>query len=314
MYGFGIVCFLTGIHWGTYLYKSDSSPDNLFITSNAVFLAVFFAFLLDFGALTLFVLLLAFLCVLYIDYRLLKAGLLDNDYFRLRAVFEPAINYKQWIQPAGRRISLMTDEDIVKANAIEAQAKVKVAERAKKQSEFMEAALQAELAKFDGPTRGQLEEAYRVAGDKRTDAQKALLEKHPSIGKLHPGIAKSYDIKRAVYLFELDAMKALASIAPAAEPISKFPAIRRDIAVIVDDTVTADELVTAVAGSAPKLIQDVRIFDIYRGAGIEAGRKSVAIGLILQETSRTLTDDDADTAMAAATSKLKDKFAAELRD
>ena len=85
VYGFGIVCFLTGVHWGTFLYKSDASPDNLFVTSNAVFLAVFFAFLLDAGALTLFVLLLAFLCVLYIDYRLLKAGLLDNDYFRLRA-------------------------------------------------------------------------------------------------------------------------------------------------------------------------------------------------------------------------------------
>ena len=85
VYGFGIVCFLTGIHWGTFLYKSDAAPDNLFVTSNAVFLAVFFAFLLDAGALTLFVLLLAFLCVLYIDYRLLKAGLLDNDYFRLRA-------------------------------------------------------------------------------------------------------------------------------------------------------------------------------------------------------------------------------------
>lgn len=84
VYGFGIICFLTGVHWGTFLYKSDASPDNLFITSNAVFLAVFFAFLLDAGALTLFVLLLAFLCLLYIDYRLLKAGLLDSDYYRLR--------------------------------------------------------------------------------------------------------------------------------------------------------------------------------------------------------------------------------------
>jgi phenylalanyl-tRNA synthetase beta chain len=96
--------------------------------------------------------------------------------------------------------------------------------------------------------------------------------------------------------------------------VSRFPAIRRDIAVIVDDTVTAAELVAAVAEASPELIRDVRIFDIYRGERIEAGRKSVAIGLILQETSRTLTDDDADTAMAAAIAKLEDKFAAELRD
>ncbi|NCF15279.1 MAG: phenylalanine--tRNA ligase subunit beta [Gammaproteobacteria bacterium] len=134
------------------------------------------------------------------------------------------------------------------------------------------------------------------------------------VGKLHPRVAKDYDLKRGVFLFELDASKALASAAPEAEAISKFPAIRRDIAIVVDDKVSADELVNAVSSGAPELIRDVRIFDIYRGDKIEAGRKSVAIGLILQETSRTLTDDDADTVMAAVVAKLEDKFAAELRD
>ena len=134
------------------------------------------------------------------------------------------------------------------------------------------------------------------------------------LGKLHPTLAKTYDLKRDVFLFEMDAAKTLASSAPSATSISKFPAIRRDIAVIVDDKVSADELVAAVTESSHKLIQGVRIFDIYKGAGIEAGRKSVAIGLILQETSRTLTDDDADLAMAAAVKKLEDKFAAVLRD
>ncbi len=134
------------------------------------------------------------------------------------------------------------------------------------------------------------------------------------MGKLHPRLAKDYDLKRAVYLFELDAEKALASAAPTASAISKFPAIRRDIAIVVDDQVSAEELVSAVASSAPDLIRDVRIFDIYKGDRIEAGRKSVAIGLILQETSRTLTDEDADTAMAAAIAELEKKFAAYLRD
>jgi phenylalanyl-tRNA synthetase beta chain len=134
------------------------------------------------------------------------------------------------------------------------------------------------------------------------------------LGKLHPRLAKDYDLKRAVYVFEIDAAKALESAAPRAETISRFPAIRRDIAVIVDDEVTAAELVEAVASAAPKFIRGVRIFDIYKGDRIEAGRKSVAIGLILQETSRTLTDDDADAAMAAAVTKLEDKFAADLRD
>jgi phenylalanyl-tRNA synthetase beta chain len=134
------------------------------------------------------------------------------------------------------------------------------------------------------------------------------------MGRLHPRLAKDYDLKRAVYLFELDAEKALASAAPEASAVSKYPAIRRDIAIVVDDDVSADDLVDTVASSAPDLIRDVRIFDIYKGDTIEAGRKSVAIGLILQETSRTLTDDDADSAMAAAIDELKKKFAAYLRD
>jgi len=135
-----------------------------------------------------------------------------------------------------------------------------------------------------------------------------------TVGKLHPRHAKAFDIKRDVFLFELDAMVALASAAPEASAVSKYPSIRRDIAVIVDDKISSDDLVSAVASAAPDLISTVRIFDIYTGPGIEAGRKSVALGLILQETSRTLTDDDADAVMTAAAQKLEQEFAAELRD
>ncbi len=134
------------------------------------------------------------------------------------------------------------------------------------------------------------------------------------VGKLHPKLAKDYNLKRAAFLFELDADKTLASSAPIAASISKFPVIRRDVAVIVDDEVSAEQLVGSIASASPALIQSVRIFDIYKGSGIEAGRKSVAIGLILQETSRTLTDDDADEVMTAVVKKLADKFAAVLRD
>jgi phenylalanyl-tRNA synthetase beta chain len=134
------------------------------------------------------------------------------------------------------------------------------------------------------------------------------------LGKLHPGVAKRYNLKRAAYVFELDAELAFATSAPSAEPISRFPAIRRDIAVVVDAAISVDELINVIRESATELIENVKIFDIYTGPGIEAGRKSVAIGLILQATSRTLTDEDADVAMAAAISILKKKFAAELRD
>ena len=134
------------------------------------------------------------------------------------------------------------------------------------------------------------------------------------LGKLHPRHSKALDLKREAFLFELDAAEALASRAPKAKAVSRFPSIRRDIAVVVDDKVSADELIDAVASTSKALISSVRIFDIYKGPGIEAGLKSVALGLILQETSRTLTDEDADLAMAAAIKKLQDKFAAELRD
>ena len=134
------------------------------------------------------------------------------------------------------------------------------------------------------------------------------------IGKLHPRVAKSLELKRDAFVFEVDAMQALASAAPVAKPVSRFPVIRRDLAVLVADDVSGEELVQAVASAALELIRDVRIFDIYKGPGIEAGLKSVAISLILQETSRTLTDDDADAAQAAAVQKLRQTFGAELRD
>ena len=134
------------------------------------------------------------------------------------------------------------------------------------------------------------------------------------IGKLHPRHAKTFELKRAAYVFEIDAELAFASQPPIAQVVSKYPSIRRDIAVLVAEKISADELLTAVAAAAPGLISNVRIFDIYKGPGIEAGLKSVALGLILQETSRTLTDDDADSAMAAAVRKLQEKFGAELRD
>ena len=134
------------------------------------------------------------------------------------------------------------------------------------------------------------------------------------IGKLHPQLATRLDLDQAVLLFELDAEKAFVASVPAVRPISKYPAIRRDIAVVVSDTVTAARLVGAVEAAAPELVRSVRIFDVYKGPGIEAGLKSVALGLILQETSRTLTDEDADTVMSAVLRKLQQDFGAELRD
>jgi phenylalanyl-tRNA synthetase beta chain len=142
----------------------------------------------------------------------------------------------------------------------------------------------------------------------RNDAPLGLL------GKLHPAVAKQLSLDKGALLFELDAEKSFTTEVPVAKIVSKYPTIRRDIAVVVSDGVTAAELQKAVESAAPELVTSVRVFDVYRGPGIEQGLKSVALGLILQETSRTLTDDDADAVMAAVLRNLEQEFAAVLRD
>ena len=83
------------------------------------------------------------------------------------------------------------------------------------------------------------------------------------IGRLHPGIAKTFDLDKGPILFELNTDHAFATNLPNAIEISKYPMIRRDIAVIVDDKVSAASLVAAVESTASDLIGNVRIFDVY---------------------------------------------------
>ena len=83
-YGLAIASFLAGAHWGTFLYHRERSPTNLFLTSNAIVLAAWSTFLINAPAISLFVLVLAFLYLLFIDFRLFKAGLLIDYYFALR--------------------------------------------------------------------------------------------------------------------------------------------------------------------------------------------------------------------------------------
>ncbi|NNE61993.1 MAG: phenylalanine--tRNA ligase subunit beta, partial [Woeseia sp.] len=127
------------------------------------------------------------------------------------------------------------------------------------------------------------------------------------IGKLHPAVARKLDFKKDAFLFELDADEFLQTSLPAAEAVSRFPAIRRDLAIVVGEAVSVAQIRAAVEEAAPGLVREVTVFDVYRGAGIEAGLKSIAFGLILQETSRTLTDADADAATHAAIKKLQQK-------
>ena len=96
--------------------------------------------------------------------------------------------------------------------------------------------------------------------------------------------------------------------------ISKFPSVRRDLAIIVDEAVPLAVLQENVTVSASGLLSELRVFDVYRGPGIDLGRKSVALGLILQDSSRTLTDVEADAVVTAVVARLRDLLSAAIRD
>lgn len=114
-----------------------------------------------------------------------------TDYYAIRAVFEPALDWKAWKVPNARRISLYTAEDRRKAADVEEEVKKIAAERTAKQTEYMKQALEKELMKYDEPLRTQLREAYETPKDKRSDEQKQLLTKHPSVN-ISTGVLYQY--------------------------------------------------------------------------------------------------------------------------
>ncbi|HEX8755586.1 MAG TPA: phenylalanine--tRNA ligase subunit beta, partial [Steroidobacteraceae bacterium] len=119
------------------------------------------------------------------------------------------------------------------------------------------------------------------------------------LGELHPSLVKALEFTYPPVLFELDVETALRIEWPAYREVSRFPQVRRDLAVVVDESVALSRLTERVTFTASSLLRDLRVFDVYRGPGVEAGRKSVALGLIFQDISRTLTEDDVAGLMAA---------------
>ena len=133
------------------------------------------------------------------------------------------------------------------------------------------------------------------------------------LGVLHLEIQKQFDLKQSAILFALQLDQATLSKIPAYESYSKFPSVRRDIAVVLNEDVSSDEVIECVRKAAGELLQDITLFDIYRGIGIDSRRKSIALGLILQDTSRTLTDADTDQTVASVTQHLARELGATIR-
>lgn len=126
------------------------------------------------------------------------------DYYRLRAVFEPAYDPKNWRVPDQRRVSLYTEADRKLAEQVEADAKKLEEEKAAKQKQYIDDALTKHLEKFDADLRGKLRAAYDTPADKRTAEEKKLLADHPSVN-IHPGVLYQYNQKAADDLKAMDA-------------------------------------------------------------------------------------------------------------
>ncbi len=133
------------------------------------------------------------------------------------------------------------------------------------------------------------------------------------IGQIHPRLAKAMDIEADVYAFELDLEPLTARRLPRAGELSRFPAVRRDLAFLVPEQVAWADLAATVRQAAGPLLRDLNLFDRYVGQGVEPGFKSLAMGLILQDKSRTLTDRDVDAVVAEAVTAIEREHHARIR-
>ncbi len=133
------------------------------------------------------------------------------------------------------------------------------------------------------------------------------------LGMLHPELEAKLGLGRT-YLFELRLQGVLDGVLPAFSPLSKYPSIRRDLALVVDESIEYREVHACIRSSAPEILQDILLFDVYTGTNIDSGRKSLALGLILQDSSHTLTDDEIEITVSGILQQLKVQLGANLRE
>jgi len=133
------------------------------------------------------------------------------------------------------------------------------------------------------------------------------------IGALHPTLQQQLDIPQGVYLFELSQAAILKARLPAFTALSKFPEVRRDLALLVGRDLPAEQLLSAVKMQAGEYLMDLKVFDVYMGKGIDPHRKSVAMGLTFQHPSRTLNEDEINASIDSIVQYLGANFSATLR-
>ncbi len=134
------------------------------------------------------------------------------------------------------------------------------------------------------------------------------------IGELHPRWQQKYALPGPLVVFEVDAAPLQRVDMPAYSEVPKFPAVSRDISVILPENVPIQAILDDLAVHKPAQVESVRVFDLYRGAGVENGKKSLAFRVLLQDTQKTMTDSEVDSAVAQLVDRLGGQFGGKLRD
>ena len=133
------------------------------------------------------------------------------------------------------------------------------------------------------------------------------------MGEIHPAVLNHFDIKQPVIVCELDLEAMRDCILPRFEAFSRFPSVRRDIAVVLSETVSSDRICALIRKKGADILKEVCIFDVYQGAGIETGKKSVALGLTFVHPSRTLRDEEIQETIHGLIAELSLELDASLR-
>ncbi len=134
------------------------------------------------------------------------------------------------------------------------------------------------------------------------------------IGTLHPDLYKDLDVKGPICLFELDLAPLLVPPLPRYRPLSKFPFVRRDLSFTLAADIPVQKVMECVWTGAPEALRDLQLFDVYQGEGIDSGKKSIALGLIFQQSSSTLIDKEVELMVAGIAQRLAGELGASLRE
>lgn len=130
------------------------------------------------------------------------------------------------------------------------------------------------------------------------------------VGALHPQLQQSLGLSQPAYLFELQQSSVLEASLPSFTALSKFPEVRRDLALVIDQDIAVHDLCAAARSAAGECLVDLKVFDVYVGKGVDTHRKSIALGLTFQHPSRTLNEEEINASVDTVLQVLAEKFSA----